>query len=69
MTCHASRANFDPPLDPETEATYLDLVRAHRHDDFRWLARSHGVPPERLDALWRRLLVRLQEEAAAGSNR
>ena len=32
-----------------------DLAAAGRRDDFRWFARSQGVPDERLDELWRHL--------------
>jgi hypothetical protein len=40
-----------------TEAAELarDLAAADRRDDFRWFARSQGVPDERLDELWRHL--------------
>lgn len=40
-----------------TEAAELarDLATAGRRDDFRWFARSQGVPDERLDELWRHL--------------
>jgi hypothetical protein len=38
---------------------FLDLAGAGRKEDFCWLARSHGVPDERLDALWRGALARL----------
>jgi hypothetical protein len=37
----------------EVAELYRDLVRADRHDDFRWLALSQGVPPERIEDLWR----------------
>ncbi len=37
---------------------YRDLVDADRRDDFRWLALSQGVPPERIEELWRFLRSR-----------
>lgn len=37
----------------EVGELYRDLVRADRRDDFRWLALSQGVPPERIEELWR----------------
>jgi hypothetical protein len=40
-------------------ALYLELAREGREDEFRWFARSQGVPEERVDGLWRAILVRL----------
>jgi hypothetical protein len=37
---------------------YRELVEAGRWDDFRWLARSQGLTPERIVELWERLLAR-----------
>jgi hypothetical protein len=37
----------------EVAELYRDLADADRRDDFRWLALSQGVPPERVDDLWR----------------
>ncbi len=37
----------------EVAELYRDLVDDDRPDDFRWLALSQGVPPERVDELWR----------------
>lgn len=36
-------------------ATYLELARARREEDFRWFARSQGMTGETIEALWRRL--------------
>lgn len=40
-------------------AVYVDLAREGRKDEFRWFARSQGVPDERVEALWRSVLARL----------
>ena len=31
----------------------LELARSGREEDFRWLARSRGMPGERIDKLWK----------------
>jgi hypothetical protein len=55
MSC---RLSVSPPrrvaelVRAEVADLYRDLVRAGRRDDFRWLARSQGVPAERIDELW-----------------
>lgn len=38
---------------------YVDLVRADRRDDFRWLARSQGLAASRAEELWALLSRRL----------
>jgi hypothetical protein len=63
MTCRWARARTscsEIVSDPATAAIYLDLVRARRKDDFRWLARSQGVPPHLVEELWRGLQARLR---------
>jgi hypothetical protein len=44
----------------DAAATYMDLARALRWDDFRWFARSRGMSPEAIDRLWRELQTRLR---------
>lgn len=34
---------------------FQDLADAGRGEDFRWFALSQGVPPERVEELWRYL--------------
>ncbi len=55
MSCRLSvspRRRVAELVTAEAAELYRDLVRADRRDDFRWLARSQGVPAERIDELW-----------------
>ncbi len=63
MTCRWTlnlRGLADAWLDaPGALALYLELARQGREDDFRWFARSQGVPEDRLEPLWSGLRARL----------
>jgi len=47
---------------PQTLAVYVELIRARRREDFRWFARSQGVPADRIDALWEGLSARTRAD-------
>jgi len=32
---------------------YLEMARSGQREDFGWLARSQGVPAQRIEELWR----------------
>jgi hypothetical protein len=55
MTCRAACA---PPLPKPLASVFRELAEAGRWDDFRWLARSHGLTTERTAELWQHLLAR-----------
>lgn len=58
----ASRAVGAADVDPggsDTVATYLDLARAGRKDDFQWFGRSQGLPDDKIEELWRVIVARL----------
>lgn len=71
MSCHAVRTarsrgwSSGAPDEgtAETAATYMELARQRREDDFRWFARSQGMTPEMVDALWRELCSRMRADA------
>ena len=48
----------------ETGVVYLDLAAAGRKEDFVWFARSQGVSPDRIEALWEAALARVEHEIA-----
>ena len=57
MTCRWLRGREASlgPVTGEAMTAYLELARASREADFRWLALSQGVPPGEVEALWRRV--------------
>lgn len=54
----------DPAPAFELTELLLDLAAAGREDDFRWLARSQGVPGEMVERLWRNLSTASARRAA-----
>lgn len=64
MSCRWLCGRARPPVPPPEEAAaYVDLARAGRREDFRWLALSQGVPAEAVDDLWDRVLARCRRRA------
>jgi hypothetical protein len=64
MSCRWSCRSWPrAPLDrlaeehPDLLVVLADLARSHRQNEFRWLARSQGVPGEDVEALWASLSV------------
>ena len=50
-------------LDADAVERLTDLAREGREEDFRWLARSQGVPESDLDSLWRGTLARVRRSS------
>ncbi len=46
-------------LGPDVTEILVDLAKRGQEEDFRFLARSHGVPASELDELWRGTMLRL----------
>lgn len=64
-----SRAPRDQPITRKARGAHdplgkalLDLARTGREEDFRWLARSRGMPEERITKQWSRIRAWLAAE-------
>ena len=60
MSCRtACRPTVDAEQDTALAEVYVELFRAGRREEFRWLARSRGLSGTRVDELWQELTRRL----------